>query len=67
VGACHLAEPFLAALIAIAHRAASLPAAATTLTGPSRAAPALAVAVLLALARRRARRLDHQAAERRRT
>ncbi len=65
-GACHLAEPFLAALIAIANWAASLPAA-TTLTGPSRAAPALAVAVLLALGRRRARRLDHRAAEGRRT
>lgn len=56
--ACHLAEPFLAALIAVAHCAAGLPGAATTLTGPARAAPALAAAALLVLAGRRARTLD---------
>jgi competence protein ComEC len=63
VAACHLAEPFLAALVALAHRAAGLPGAATTLTGPARAAPALAVTALLALAARRAKVLDRRAAE----
>ena len=58
VAACRLAEPFLAALVALAHWAAGLPGAATTLTGPARAAPALATAALLALAARRARAVD---------
>jgi competence protein ComEC len=58
VAACRLAEPFLAALVALAHWAAGLPGAATTLTGPARAAPALAAAALLALAARRGQRLD---------
>jgi competence protein ComEC len=61
VAACRLAEPFLAALIALAHWAAGLPGAAT-LTGPARAAPALAAAALLALTARRARSLEvHEA------
>ncbi len=59
--ACHLAEPFLAALIAVARWAAGLPGAATTLTGPARAAPALAAVALIALAAFRARTLDHRA------
>jgi hypothetical protein len=63
--ACRLAEPFLAALVAVAHRAATLPGAATTLTGPARAAPALAAAALVTLAAHRARTLDRRAAERR--
>ncbi len=63
--ACRLAEPFLVALIAVAHWAAGLPGAATTLTGPARAAPALAAAALVTLAGRRARILDRRAAERR--
>src|SRR5206468_11799818 len=62
VAACRLAEPFLAALIALAHWAAALPGAATTLTGPARAAPAPAAAALLALTARRARSLEaHEA------
>jgi competence protein ComEC len=56
--ACHLAEPFLAALIAIARWAGALPGAAMPLAGPARAAPALAVAAALTLARHRARTLD---------
>jgi len=56
--ACHLAEPFLAALIAVARWAGRLPGTAMPLTGPARAAPALAVAAALALARHRARTLD---------
>jgi hypothetical protein len=52
--ACHLAEPFLAALIAVARWAG----AAMPLSGPVRAAPALAVAAALVLACRRARILD---------
>jgi hypothetical protein len=56
--ACHLAEPFLAAPIAVASWAGALPGAAIPLSGQVRAAPALAVAAALVLARRRARILD---------
>jgi competence protein ComEC len=55
--ACHLAEPFLAALIAVARWAGALPGAAMPLSGPVRAAPALAAAAVV-LACRRARILD---------
>ncbi len=60
--ACRLADPFLVALVAVAHWAAGLPGASTELTGPARLAPAVAAAGLLALARRRARALDRRAA-----
>jgi competence protein ComEC len=54
---CRLADPFLIALIAVARWAASLPAGSVTLDGPTRAAPAAAVALLvLAIAVRRCRR-----------
>jgi competence protein ComEC len=45
--ACRLADPFLVALIAVAHWAAGLPGGSVTLTGPARAGPALAVLVVL--------------------
>jgi competence protein ComEC len=52
--ACRLADPFLAALIAVARWAAGLPGGSVTLTGPARAGPAAAVLlVLLAVVRRR--------------
>jgi competence protein ComEC len=56
--ACHLADPFLVALIAVARWAGALPGAAIPLSGPVRAAPALAVAAAVVLACRRARILD---------
>jgi competence protein ComEC len=52
--ACRLADPFLAALVAVARWAAGLPGATVTLSGPARAVPALVVLVLvLAAASRR--------------
>jgi competence protein ComEC len=52
--ACRLADPFLAALIAVARWAAGLPGGSVTLTGPARAGPAAAVLlVLLVVVRRR--------------
>jgi competence protein ComEC len=45
--ACRLADPFLAALVAVARWAAGLPGAAVTLPGPARAVPALVVLVLV--------------------
>jgi competence protein ComEC len=48
--ACRLADPFLAALVAVARWAAGLPGGTVTLSGPARALPALALA---AVARRR--------------
>ena len=52
--ACRLADPFLAALVAVACWAAGLPGATVTLSGPARAVPALVVLVLvLAAASRR--------------
>jgi len=49
--ACRLADPFLIALVAIAHRAAGLPGGSITLSGPARAVPAAIVALVLAAAR----------------
>jgi competence protein ComEC len=49
--ACHLADPFLLALIAVARWAAGLPGGSITLAGPARAAPAAVVLVALAVAR----------------
>ena len=54
--ACRLAEPFLAALLALAHHAAALPLAAPALDGPARALPAAAALALLAAGRARRRR-----------
>jgi competence protein ComEC len=52
--ACRLADPFLAALIAVARWAAGLPGGTVTLTGPARAGPAAVVLlVLLVVVRRR--------------
>jgi len=52
--ACHLADPFLLALIAVAHWAAGLPGGSVALAGPARAAPVGVVLLgLLAVARRR--------------
>jgi competence protein ComEC len=53
--ACRLAEPFLAALIAVARWAAGLPGGAVTLSGPARAVPAAAVALIVLAATRRRR------------
>jgi len=64
--ACRLADPFLAALVWVAHRAAAMPGASAELTGAARLAPAALAAALLALARHRAHTLDRRAAERRR-
>jgi competence protein ComEC len=47
---CRLADPFLAALVAVARWAAGLPGGTVTLSGPARAAPALAVVVLVLVA-----------------
>ena len=52
--ACHLADPFLLALIAVAHWAAGLPGGSVALAGPARAVPVGVVLLgLLAVARRR--------------
>jgi len=64
--ACRLAEPFLAALVWVAHHAAGLPGASAELTGAARLGPAVVAAGLLALARGRARTLDRRAAHTRR-
>jgi hypothetical protein len=54
--ACRLADPFLAALVAVARWAAGLPGGTVTLSGPARAVPALVVVlVLVAVAWRRRR------------
>jgi competence protein ComEC len=45
--ACRLADPFLAALIAVARWAAGLPGGTVTLTGPARAGPAAVVLLVL--------------------
>jgi len=47
--ACRLADPFLVGLVAVAHWAAGLPGASLALSGPLRAAPAAALAVVLAI------------------
>jgi hypothetical protein len=48
--ACRLADPFLVGLVAVARWAARLPGAELTLRGPLRAAPAAALALVLAAA-----------------
>jgi competence protein ComEC len=53
--ACRLADPFLIALVAVARWAAGLPAGSITLSGPTRAAPAVIVALVLAAAAPRGR------------
>jgi competence protein ComEC len=58
--ACRLADPFLVGLVAVARWAAGLPGASLTLSGPLRAAPAAALAVVLAAAAL-ARRRNHPA------
>lgn len=63
--ACRLADPFLAALVAIAEHAGSLPAASLSLSGPARLVPAIAVLAGIVLARRRAAALDRAANDRR--
>jgi competence protein ComEC len=45
--ACRLADPFLAALLAVARWAAGLPGGTVTLSGPARAVPAVVVALVL--------------------
>jgi competence protein ComEC len=45
--ACRLADPFLAALIAVARWAAGLPGGTVTLSGPARAGPAAVVLLVL--------------------
>jgi competence protein ComEC len=52
--ACRMADPFLAALVAVAQHAANLPAASLSLSGPTRLLPAVAVLACTVLARRRA-------------
>jgi competence protein ComEC len=51
--ACRLADPFLAALIAVAEHTSTLPAASVELSGPVRLLPSVLVLVAVALARRR--------------
>jgi hypothetical protein len=51
--ACRLADPFLAALIAVAEHASALPAASVELSGPLRLLPSVLVLVGVVLARRR--------------
>jgi competence protein ComEC len=63
--ACRLADPFLRLLVAIADRAAALPGASLSLSGPARLVPALTVLACTALAVRRVAALD-RAAERHR-
>lgn len=63
--ACRLADPFLAALVAIAEHTSTLPTASLSLSGPTRLVPTAAVIACTVLARRRAAALE-QAAERRR-
>jgi competence protein ComEC len=53
--ACRLADPFLAALVAVAGWAAGLPGGTITLSGPVRAVPALVVVLVLAAAAARRR------------
>jgi competence protein ComEC len=52
--ACRLADPFLLALISVAHWAAGLPGGSFTLSGPARSGPAVVVVlVVLAVGARR--------------
>jgi competence protein ComEC len=66
--ACRLADPFLAALVAVAQHAANLPASSLSLSGPTRLLPAVAVLACTVLARRRAATLtaEHEAESQRR-
>jgi len=60
--ACHLADPFLLALIAVARWAAGLPGGSVALAGPARATPVGVVLLgLLAVARRRSPYLPRRA------
>jgi hypothetical protein len=59
--ACRLADPFLVGLVAVARRAAGLPGASLTLSGPLRAAPAAALAVVVAAFTAAARRRPGEA------
>src|SRR6266542_4351751 len=52
--ACRLADPFLAALVAIAEHTSTLPTASLPLSGPTRLVPTAAVIACTVLARRRA-------------
>ncbi len=52
--ACRLADPFLAALVAIAEHTSTLPTASLSLSGPTRLVPTAAVIACTVLARRRA-------------
>ena len=61
--ACRLADPFLVGLVAVARWAAGLPGGTVTLSGPARAAPAVAVVLTLAAASRRRRPYLPRAAE----
>jgi competence protein ComEC len=63
--ACRAADPSLAALVAVAERTSSLPAASLSLSGPIRLLPALAVVACTLLARRRAAALEEAAMVRR--
>jgi competence protein ComEC len=63
--ACRLADPFLAALVAIAEHTSSLPAASLSLSGPARLLPVLVVLACTLLARRRALALERAADDRR--
>jgi len=63
--ACRLADPFLAALVAAAEHASTLPAASLSLSGPTRLLPAIAVLAAAILARRRAAALERAADDRR--
>jgi hypothetical protein len=65
--ACRLADPFLAALVAVAEHAGNLPGASISLSGPVRLLPAIAVLAATILVRRRAAALVvQQEAERHR-
>ena len=66
--ACRLADPFLAALVAVAEHAGNLPAASISLSGPVRLLPAIAVLAATILVRRRAAALvlEHEAERHRR-
>jgi competence protein ComEC len=63
--ACRLADPCLRIVIALAERAAALPGAAVSLSGPARLGPALVVLACTALAHRKVAAI-RRAAERRR-
>ncbi len=63
--ACRLADPCLGIMVALANRAAALPGASLSLSGPARLVPTLAVLACIVFAHRRVTAL-HLAAEGRR-